>query len=77
MAAGATQAQITAHVRKIHKKYGPLRYRVIHASNGETAILWYDASTNDWTFNPETAAKNATRGGPETPHGEQSFSQLA
>lgn len=73
MAAGATKEQINRHVRKIHKQYGPLRYRVIRASNGETAILWYDASTNDWTLNPETAAKNASSGTPETPYGEQSF----
>ncbi|HEY6019448.1 MAG TPA: hypothetical protein VIY48_05980 [Candidatus Paceibacterota bacterium] len=73
MAAGASKEQISRYVRKIHKQYGPLRYRVIHASNGEVAVLWYDASTNDWTLNPDVAAKHATHGTPETPYGEQSF----
>ncbi len=71
----ATSSQINSYVRKIHKKYGPLRHRVIYASNGETAILWYDAASNDWTLNPETASKNATSGSYGTPYGKQSYIQ--
>ncbi len=73
MGMGATKEQIARAVRRIHKKFGPLRYRVIRASNGDTALLWYDASTNDWTLNPEVAAKNAIRGNQGTPYGEQSY----
>jgi hypothetical protein len=69
----ATSQQINSAVRKVQKQYGPLRHRVIYASNGETAILWYDASTNDWVLNPAIAGANAKRGGNDTPYGEQSY----
>lgn len=46
----APQATIKRHLNRLAKKYSGVEFRVIYASNGETAILPVDPATGEVTI---------------------------